>query len=98
MAQPIVSITAIRMTDAWYQLSKPEQDALMAKVMAHRDQVSSVKSIVVCRAVGAPWDFIVVDEYPDIETAQKLDDLDAELNWKRYWEGMGLLGTRVELT
>jgi hypothetical protein len=85
--------TAFRMTEAWYQLSKEEQDSLIAKVMAHREQVG-VKSIVGCRAWAAPWDFFGVDEYADIETAQKLEDLDAELNWKRYWEGINLLGTR----
>jgi len=98
MGKPIIMFTAAKMTDAWYQLSKEEQDRLMAQIMAHREQVSGIKNIIACRSLNAPWEFWLVDEYPDIETAQKLDDLDADLNWRRYWEGISLLGTRQEVT
>lgn len=95
MSRPIIAITAAKQTEAWHQLSKEEQDRLMAQVMAHRTEVTGVKSIVVSQSLDAQWDFFVVDEYPDVETMQKLNDLDAELNWRRYWTGMSFLGVKV---
>jgi hypothetical protein len=95
MSQPYISITAVKRSEAWYQLSKAEQEALQAKVLAHREQVGGVKNITVCKAVNAEWDFLIVDEYTDIDMIQKLDDLDAELNWRRYWDGISLLGARL---
>ena len=96
MGKPIIAITAVKMTDAWYQLSKEEQDSLMAKVLAHQKQVPGVKNIVSARSLDVSWDFFLVSESVDIESQQKLDDLDAELNWRRYWVGTSFLGTREE--
>ncbi len=96
MARPIVVIQAIKMTEAWHQLTKQAQDELFAKVMAHREQVPGVKSVIGCRSLTVPWEWLIVDEYPDIEAIQKLEDLDAELNWRRYWDGVGWLGTPTE--
>lgn len=95
MSRPIIAITAAKQTEAWHQLSKEEQDRLMAQVMAHRTEVTGVKSIVVSQSLDAQWDFFVVDEYPDLETMQKLNDLDAELNWRRYWTGMSFLSMKA---
>jgi hypothetical protein len=95
MGQPIISFIAAKWTDAWYQLSKEEQDSLMAKIRAHREEAGiHVKNVIVCRVLDVSWDWIVVDEYPDIETIQRLEDLDAEVNWRRYWEGTSVIGTR----
>jgi len=97
MGQPIISFVAAKWTDAWYQLSKEEQDSLMAKIRAHREEAGiHVKNVIIYRALDASWDWIVVDEYPDIETIQRLEDLDAEVNWRRYWAGASVIGTRRE--
>ena len=52
MGQPIISFVAAKWTDAWYQLSKEEQDSLMAKIRAHREEAGiHVKNVIVCKAL-----------------------------------------------
>ncbi len=96
MGKPLVGITRMRRTDAWYRLSKEEQDSLMAKIGQHREQVPEVKNIALLRAWDSQWDYIIIDEYPDMETSFKLNDLDAEQNWRQYWEGETSWGTKEE--
>ena len=98
MAGPIHLFTAFKFTEAWYQLSEKEQESLFAKVMANREKVG-VKSVIICNSVWSrptEYHWFGVDEYPDIEAEQQLQQLDNELGWFRYWEGMTILGTKWE--
>ena len=98
MAGPIYVFGAMRFTEAWYQLSEEERESLMAKVLANREKVG-VKRIIMCNSLWSPpteYHGFMVDEYPDIEAYQKLDQMDYELGWWRYWEGMHILGTEWE--
>ena len=78
MAEPIYVFTAFKFTEAWYQLSEEEQESLRAKVTANREKVG-VKSVIFCSSVWSrptEYHWFMVDEYPDIETEQKLCELD----------------------
>ena len=72
MAQPIVKLVLIRgYTEAYYQLSKEEQDQLMAQVI---DAVTSVGAKGVgpsynCRWSNDTYDSFFLVEYPDIDAA-----------------------------
>ena len=93
MGRPIVNVTAMRFTEAWHQLSKEEQSNLMAKIEAHREQITGLKSIAFCRALDNRWEFLVIDEYPDMDAMIKLAELDAELesvmDFDRAWYAFG---------
>ena len=96
MAGPIYSFTAGKMTEAWYQLSKEEQDSLMAKVRANRPK-AGVKTVIVVNCSGfSEWDWFIVDELPDLEALRKSEKLDGELDWHRYWTGNVIVGTKWE--
>ena len=97
MAGPIYVFSANGRTDAWYQLSDEERESLMDEVRANAEEVGT-KVILSCNSKWASdaWDFFRVEEYPDIETLQKHIELDNELDWFRYVEGMSILGTKWE--
>jgi hypothetical protein len=97
MAGPIYKSWRVKVTEAWHQLSKSEQDALMAKVTAALDAVDG-KVVVMCAADWANerWTAFGVEEFPDLEAVQKHTALLNELNWFRYIDSEHLLGTPWE--
>ena len=97
MAGPVYQFYMGKATEAWYQLSKEEQDKLMAKVRDCLVQVGG-KSILMCNSVWASeqTQFWGVEEFPDIEAVQKLAQLHEELNWYRYVDSKTILGTKWE--
>ncbi len=94
MAQPIYLVFLFKPTEAWHQLSKEEQDSLVAKVDQALEQVGG-KRVVMCdsRWASEQWIGWGVEVFPDIEAVQKYARLEEELNWFRYMEGMDVLGT-----
>jgi hypothetical protein len=84
-------------TEAWYQLSKEEQDTLWAKVEEIDRRAGGVWKIA-CNSRWADeeiFDWVVI-EYPDMEVYQaKVNELE-ELQWWRYWEAKTILGTLME--
>lgn len=94
MAQPIYKYFQGAMTEAWYQLSTEEQQALLAQVDAKLAEVGG-KSVVMCDASWAaePVQFWGVEVYPDIEAVQKVSQFHMEINWFRYVNSQSLLGT-----
>ena len=97
MAGPIYSLFMFKPTQAWYQLSKEEQDKLMAKVGEALDRVGG-KSVLMCNSAWSneQWLGFGVEEYPDIEAVQKSKQILLELDWYRYVEGVSLLGSKWE--
>ena len=95
MSKPIYLLAMGSHTEAWYQLSKQEQDDLWAKV-EEVDQRAGAKWIIACRSrwadeAIASW---VVIEYPSMEAyLKKVEEL-AELQWWRYFSAKTLLGTK----
>lgn len=84
-------------TEAWYQLTKEEQDSLWSKVQAV-DERAGGKWLILCDARWVNeeiYDWGVL-EYPDMETYQKKVKELEELNWWRYFSAKTILGTKME--
>jgi hypothetical protein len=95
VAQEIYHLWMARPTEAWYQLSREEQDKLFAKASEALAQVGG-KEVVSCNSGWASeeWPFWGVELYPDIEATLKHTELLGAFNWFRYMESKTLLGTR----
>ena len=96
MAGPIYKMFRAGVKEAWYQLSKEEQDALFAKI---QDAMKSVggKSILVCNSSwnSEQWLFWGVEEFPSLEAVQEYARCLEDLNWFRYVEAEVLLGSKA---
>lgn len=84
-------------TEAWYQLSKAEQNKLRLKAM-EVEKRAGARLIIACNsrwADEALSDWVVL-EYPNIEAIQqKIEELE-KLNWWRYFSAKTILGTKME--
>ena len=97
MAGPVYKMFRARWKEAWFALSKEEQDALTAKVVDALKQAGG-KSLVFCdsRWSSEQWWGFGVEEFPDIEAVQQHIKLLEELHWMRYVESETLLGTAIQ--
>src|SRR3954453_20347133 len=98
MATPIYLLVLGKgYTQAWYQLSKEEQDELWAKVVEIERRAGSNWQIL-CDSRWADegvFDWGVL-EYPDIEAYQlKVAELE-KLDFWRYWSSKTILGTKMD--
>jgi hypothetical protein len=98
MSKPVYLLVLGKgVTEAWYQLSKEEQDALWAKV-EEADKRAGAKWQLMCNSRWADesiYDWGVI-EYPSMEAyQQKVKELE-ELNWWRYFSAKTILGTKME--
>ena len=87
-------------TEAWYQLSKDEQEDLWAKVEQIEQRAGS-SWLILCDsrwADEAVFDWAVI-EYPDMDAYRgKVAELE-KLNWWRYWSSSKtILGTKIDVT
>jgi hypothetical protein len=98
MTQPIYKMYYLRQKEAWFQLTKEEQDQLLGKVEETLKQVGG-KTIVFCDSGWASekWWYWGVEEYPSLEAVQEHARLLTELNWMRYCDSEILLGTAMTL-
>lgn len=96
MAQQIYKSYYAKPLEAWYQLSKAEQDSLLQKVVAAIAQVGG-KSIITCNSSWASDAYMLfgLEVYPSIEAAQEHNKILLELNWFRYIDGFSILGTEA---
>ncbi|HMD88925.1 MAG TPA: hypothetical protein VKF38_07160 [Anaerolineaceae bacterium] len=82
--------------EAWYRLSKAEQDALWSKAMDAEKQAGA-RLVIACQARWADEalsDWTVL-EYPNLEAyQQKVAQLE-KLNWWRYVSAKTVLGTKL---
>jgi hypothetical protein len=95
MAEPIYKFFMGRFLEAWYQLSKEEQDSLIAKLSEALEKVGAKRAIL-CNTNWSSdqWLYAGVEEFPNIEAVQKYMAVLQELNWFRYCEGTNVLGTK----
>ena len=83
-----------RSTEAWYRLSRDEQDKILAKVKESTDQVGGKYTLMCdCAWSGEEWQFWGVAEYSSVEAIQKHTAVLMELDWHRYVEVESMLGT-----
>jgi len=98
MSTPVYNLVLGKgFTEAWYQLSKEQQDELWAKVM-EVEKRAGFKWLILCNSRWANEKFFDwgVIEYPDMEAFQaKTKELE-KLGWWRYWSGETILGTKME--
>ena len=96
MAGPVYKMFHARWTEAWYQLSQEQREAMFAK-MTETGKRLGAKQVVVCDSSwnSEKWLFWGVEEYPNIEAVQEYAKLLDEINWFRYCEAETLLGTAL---
>ena len=97
MAQPIYKFFMGRRLEAWFQLSKEEQDGFEAKLVEALEKVGA-KRLIVCNSSWSSdqWAFAGVEEFPNIEAVQNYIAAINEFNWFRYVESTNVLGTKLE--
>ncbi len=97
MSKPIYKMFIGKVTEAWHQLPKAEQDALMAKVNAALEKVGG-KRLIMCNSAWSTeqYHFWGVEEFPNIEAVQNHTHLLGQLDWGRYVESQSWLGTEFE--
>lgn len=94
MTQPIYKVYTGNMSEAWYRLSKEEQDSLLAKVVEALNKAGG-EIVILCNSLWSDEEvlFFGVEKFPDIEAVQKHTELLSELNWLRYVNSKSVLGT-----
>ena len=97
MSEPIYKFFRGRFLPDWYQLSKEEQDSILAKLDEAKAKLG-VKTVLLCKTYWSAdeWLWAGVEECPNIEAVQKYMAALQELNWERYTEGSSVLGTKWE--
>lgn len=97
MAEPIYKFWICRFLEPWYQLSKEEQDSLIAKLNDAKKKVGCTYPIICNTSWSSDqWSFGGIEEFPNIEAVQEFMAALQELNWFRYCEGTSVLGTKLE--
>jgi hypothetical protein len=97
MSKPVYLSFCIQgFTEAWYQLSKEEQDKVWAK-NAEINERAGAKWIIACDSRWAnegtfAWGVL---EYPDMDTCQKAYEENEKLGWWRYFSVKSILGTKM---
>ena len=96
MTGPIYKMFRVGGKEAWYQLSKEQQDALFAKLAEARQSVNG-KVVISCDSSwnSEQWLFWGVEEFPSLEAVQEFARCLMEMNWFRYVESDMLLGTAM---
>ena len=97
MAEPIYKLFMGRFSEAWYQLSKEEQNSLIAKLNGALEKVGGKRPLL----CDSSWSsdqlsFAGIEEFPNIEAVQRFTAALQELNWFRYCESTNVLGTKSE--
>jgi hypothetical protein len=97
MAEPIYKFFTGRFLEAWYQLSKQEQESLLAKLNEALAKAGA-KRLILCNTSWSSdqWLWAGAEEFPNIESVQKYMAALQELNWFRYCEASTVLGTKTE--
>ena len=92
----IYKVFMSRWTEAWHVLSQAEKDALLKRVGHALEQVGG-KGVLYANSFWATeqYHFFGVEEFPNIEAAQKHGELLQEINWERYVDTTSTLGTEL---
>ena len=98
MSKPVyLLVLAKGYTEAWYQLSKEEQESLWAKVDEVDKRAGATRQAFYNSRWAdegiAGWGVI---EYPSMEAYQKKVEELEKLDWWRYFSAKTILGTKME--
>lgn len=96
MAGPIYKMFRAGGKEAWYQLTKEQQDTMFAKLDEARKSVGG-KVVIFCESGwhSEQWLLWGVEEFPNLEAVQEFSRSLMEMNWFRYVESDMLLGTAL---
>jgi hypothetical protein len=94
MTEPIYELFLMKPTEAWYQLTKEEQDKLFA-VERESSQKAGSENIMFADSTWSnqKWMFFGVKKYSNIEALQDHIKRLEESQWFRYVESKVILGT-----
>jgi hypothetical protein len=94
MAGPIYKFYRVRLTEAFYQLSPAERQALLEKIEEIGKQ-GGVKPLVFCNSSWSneQWDAFGVEEFPDLAAIQAHKAALDAVDWFRYIQAETMLGT-----
>ena len=97
MSEPIYKFFTGRFLSDWYQLSKEEQQSILAKLNDALAKLGAKRTIL-CNTYWSTdeWVWAGVEEFPNIEAVQKYMATLQEPNWGRYADATSLLGTKWE--
>ena len=95
MTGPIYKMFHARWTEAWYQLSQEQRDAIFAKMTETGERIGA-KQVLVCNSSWSSekWLFWGVEEFPNMEAVEEYTRCLVELEWFRYCDSEILLGTK----
>lgn len=98
MAKKIYQLFLMRFSEAGYQLSQEERDAIIAEQTESFEKAGG-KNIVFGDATWSneEWQYFGVNEYPDIESLQEHTKRLEEIPWFRYVKSKVILGNEMEL-
>ena len=96
MAQPIYKVYMFKPTEAWYQLSENEKKNYRDKVKEALKKVKG-KEVISCFSGWNSEQYLGwgVEQFPNVEAAQKYHAILVSLNYFRYVESNSYLGTEV---
>jgi hypothetical protein len=98
MSESVYKLWQARGTEAWYQLSKEEQQRLLTAVAEALEAVGG-KQVVLCSSgwSNEEWPLFGLEEFPDLGAVQRHQQILLDLDWARYVESRTTLGTRNSL-
>ncbi|MFT3892158.1 MAG: hypothetical protein QM730_11035 [Anaerolineales bacterium] len=99
MSTPVYKMFKARMREAWYQLSKEQQEVLETK-MDEMVAKLGIQRVVVCNSnwYSEQWTFWGVEVFPSIEVVQEYANFLDQLDWFRFCESEMMLGTHVPMS
>jgi hypothetical protein len=95
--KPVYKLFLMKPKDAWYRLSKDEQQELIKKdaELSHRKMKElGGRNILTCDCFWSTEDWMLfgVEEYPDIEGVQESTAALRKMGWFKYFESRIILG------
>jgi hypothetical protein len=96
--KPIYKLFLMKPKEAWYRLSKEEQQALVkqdTELSEQRTKELGGRNILTCDCFWSTEDWLLfgVEEYPDIESVKASTASFRKMGWFKYFESRIILGT-----
>jgi hypothetical protein len=96
--KPIYKLFLMKPKEAWYRLSKEEQQAMVnrdTELSEKRMKELGGRNILICDCFWSTEDWLLfgVEEYPDIESVQESTAWFRKTGWFKYFESKIILGT-----
>ena len=95
-SQPIYKVFLIKPNEAWYALTKAEQDKLIKKLEAAFKKAGG-KRLALCDSSWSSDQYLSfgIEVFPNIEAVHQYHKALSDMNWLRYGESISALGTEM---